>query len=465
MLLSKEITQVKYSASVLRTIAIALIVTVVALGQGRAGPDTEAARVASFILGNGLQVVVIPDHRAPVVTHMLWYRVGSADEEPGKSGIAHFFEHLMFKSTKNHPQGEFSAAVAEIGGQENAFTSFDYTAYYQQVAPSALKSMMEFEADRMRNLVLTDEVVATERDVIIEERVSRVENDPGGLLGEEINATLYQNHPYRTPVIGWMHEIRKLNLADAVAFYNRYYVPNNAILVVAGDVDQQTVKTLAEETYGRIPRGTDLPPRIRPAEPRQDTMRTVTLRDERVTQPVFRKLWLVPSYTSAKPGEAEAFDLLAEILGGGARSRIYQKLVVDDRIAASAGAWYQGTALDDTTFGVWGSPVDDNSLSAVEAAVTAEIARIAENGVTEDEMEKAKNRFLKSVIFARDSQSGMARIYGSSLSVGETIDSIEKWPGEIKAVTSAQIRAAAVRILGSKGTVTGYLLPNGDDIK
>ena len=223
----------------------------------------DGPQIDSFVLDNGLQVVVIPDHRAPIVTHMLWYKVGSADEAPGKSGIAHFFEHLMFKGTENYGPGIFSARVADVGGQENAFTSYDYTAYYQQVAPDILPEMMAMEADRMTNLILTDEVIGPERDVVIEERNMRVENAPGSLLSEEVSATLYQNHPYRIPVIGWMHEIEQLNREDGIEFYRRYYAPNNAVLVVAGDVETETVRQLAEETYGKVARGPDLPERLR----------------------------------------------------------------------------------------------------------------------------------------------------------------------------------------------------------
>ncbi|MCC0030979.1 MAG: insulinase family protein [Brucellaceae bacterium] len=433
---------------------ISTVLLAVAPARAETGPDVE-----SFTLDNGLQVVVIPDHRAPVVTHMVWYKVGSADEQPGKSGIAHFFEHLMFKATKNHPAGAFSQAVADIGGEENAFTSYDYTAYYQKVAPQALGTMMAFEADRMVNLVLNDEVVATERDVIIEERNSRIDNEPRSLMGEELNATLYQNHPYRIPVIGWMHEIRKLNLDDAVAFYKRYYEPNNAVLVVAGDTDAATVRRLAEDTYGRIPRGPDLPPRERPTEPPQETARTVTLTDARITRPSFSRSWLVPSYDTAKPGEAEALDLMSEILGGGVRSRIYQDLVVKDQLAASAGANYGGDAMDVGTFSVWGTPRDGVELKTLQDAVDAQIALIAKSGVTDEELEKAKNRFLKSVLFARDSQSSMARIYGASLATGSTLADIAEWPDRIRAVTPQAVQDAAQRHLTAQGTVTGYLLP------
>jgi zinc protease len=446
----------------------ALTLTVASFVPARADTTPKTAKaiettnkddVSSFHLDNGLEVVVIPDHRAPVVTHMMWYHVGSADEEPGKSGIAHFFEHLMFKATKTYPAGEFSRKVAEIGGQENAFTSYDYTAFYQQVAPSALEMVMTYEADRMENLILNDDVVKTERDVVLEERRSRTDSNPSALLAEEVNATLYQNHPYRIPIIGWLHEMQQLNLAEALAFYVKYYTPNNATLVVSGDVDLATVKALAEKTYGKVPRRAEPGKRERPQEPEQNTKRTVSLADPRVSQPSFQKMWLAPSYTSAKPGEAEALDLLSEILGGSNRSRIYQSLVITDGTAASAGAYYQGGSLDTGSFGVYGSPRGTATLTEVEAGIDVQIARIIKDGVTEDELEKARNRFLKSVIFARDSQAGMARIYGSTLSTGQTIQDIQEWPDRIRAVKVQDIQSVAQRYLVDSRSVTSYLMP------
>lgn len=419
----------------------------------------QANKVTGFSLDNGMQIVVIPDHRAPIVTHMVWYKVGSADEPPGKSGIAHFFEHLMFKGTTNHKAGEFDAAIAAIGGSNNAFTSFDYTAYYETVTPAALGEMMRFEADRMRNLDLSDEVVATERDVILEERRSRVDNSPDALLGEEVNATLYQNQPYRIPVIGWKQEIEALNRTDARAFYDRYYTPNNAVLVVAGDVDAQTVRELAEQAYDKLERGPDLPPRNRPVEPEQNTRRTVTLNDPRVSVPSFSTCWIVPSYNTDSNGEAEALDLLAEILGGGSRSRLYQELVVKKGIATGVGASFQGTMLDDTSFSVYGMPRGDAGLAEVEAAVNAEVVRIAAEGVTADELEKAKKRLVRSMVFARDKQAAMANIYGATLATGGTVQDIEEWPRRIREVTTDQVKAVAARYLGMDHATTGYLLP------
>ena len=442
-----------------RLLAAGLAVSCAFAVAARAEDKPAEWKVSDFTLDNGLQVVVIPDHRAPIVTHMVWYKAGSADEPPGKSGIAHFFEHLMFKGTKNHPAGEFDAKVSEIGGEQNAFTSYDYTAFFQTVAPDALPTMMAYEADRMRNLILTEDVIGPERDVVLEERRMRVENDPEALLQEEFNATLYQNQPYRIPVIGWMQEMEKLNRVDATAFYDKFYAPNNAVLVVAGDIEPEQVKKLAEDTYGKVPRGPDLPPRDRPKEPEQNTRRTVVMEDQRVSVPSFSKSWVVPSYHTAKPGEAEALDLLSEILGGGNRSRLYQELVVKNGIASSAGAYFQGTMLDDTSFTVYGSPLGDKSIEDVEKAVDGEIARIAKDGVTADELERAKTRFVRSAVFARDNQAGMARIYGSALATGGTVKDVADWPDRIRAVTAEQVQDAARRYLDANRSVAGYLMP------
>ncbi|RUW26199.1 insulinase family protein [Mesorhizobium sp. M4B.F.Ca.ET.215.01.1.1] len=440
-----------------RRLRAALLTSALALtGPALAGDD---GKVTDFLLDNGMEVVVIPDHRAPIVTHMVWYKIGSADEPAGKSGIAHFFEHLMFKATTNHAAGEFDSAVAEIGGSNNAFTSYDYTAFHETVAPSALGEMMAFEADRMRNLILTDDVIKTERDVILEERRSRIDSSPQALLEEEVDATLWQNQPYRIPVIGWMQEMEQLNRTDATAFYDKYYRPNNAVLVVAGDVEPDTVKALAEKTYGKVARGPDLPPRIRPVEPEQNTKRSVTLSDARVSVPTFSTQWVVPSYHTARPGEAEALDLLAEILGGGNRSRLYQQLVVKQGVAAEAGAYFQGTMLDATNFTIYGAPRGDAKLGDVEAAVDAEVARIARDGVTDDELEKAKQRYVRSMIFARDKQDDMANMYGSTLATGGNVQDVLEWPDRIRKVTADEVKAVAARYLVLDHSTTGYLLP------
>jgi zinc protease len=414
--------------------------------------------VTSFTLDNGLDVVVIPDRRTPVVTHMVWYRVGAADETPGKSGLAHFLEHLLFKGTKKNPQGLFSQTVATIGGQENAFTSSDYTGYFQRTTRDRLKQMMEFESDRMTGLVLTDDVVKPELQVILEERNMRVENNVNARLGEQMEAALYLNHPYGRPVIGWRHEMEGLTREDALEFYKRFYTPNNAILIVAGDVTPEEVKKYAEETYGRVPRVAEVKPRVRPQEPKQDAPRTVTLADPRVTQPSLSRYYLSPSYTSGRPGEAEAIDIMAHILGRGANSRLYQKLVVEDGTAVSAGASYYGTSLDATRLAIAATPKPGTSLTQVEAAIDAVLTELIEKGVTQEELDRSRNRLIADAVYAQDSQSSLARWYGASLSTGLTIEQIQNWPNRLRAVTVDDVKNAARDVLDKRRSVTGYLI-------
>src|SRR3954453_9908781 len=437
------------AAFVVATLAVSGVQT----AKAASGPD-----VAHFTLGNGLEVVVIPDHRTPVVTHMVWYRVGAADETAGKSGLAHFLEHLMFKGTDKNPQGLFSQVVATIGGQENAFTTSDYTGYFQRVTREQLKTLMEFESDRMTGLVLTDGVVKPELNVVLEEFNMRVANNPGARLEEQMEAALYLNHPYGRPVIGWRQEIEKLNREDALAFYRRFYTPNNAILIVAGDVTAEQVKTLAEETYAKVPRIIEIAPRVRPQEPVQEAARTVTLADPRVNQPSVQRIYLAPSYTTAKPNEAEALDVMAHIIGRGSTSRPSQALVLDKGIAVNAGAGYHGTALDYARLNVFGSPKPGSSLQQIEEAIDAVIAEVADKGVTGDELERSKSRLIADAIYAQDNQSTLARWYGAALATGGTVEQVQSWPDRIRAVTPEAVQAAARQWLDKRRSVTGYLI-------
>ncbi len=425
-----------------------------AQAQGKpAGPAVTQAKLA-----NGLDIVIIPDHRAPVVTHMIWYRNGSADDPPGKSGIAHFLEHLMFKGTKANPQGKFSELVADLGGQENAFTGNDYTAYFQRVAKEHLGVCMEYEADRMKNLVLTDEVVGPERDVVLEERRMRTDSDPSHQLNEAVLAALFTQHPYGKPIIGWSHEIETLERADALAYYDRFYCPENAVLVVAGDVDATDAIGLAEKYYGPIPARGEVPKRFRPREPEPRAQRLVTLVDEKVEQPTHQSVFLVPSYRSAAGGEAEALEVLAHLLGGGQTSLLFKSLVMDGKLAVSAGAHYQGTAVDDTRFYVFAVPAKDVSLAAIDAAIDAVIARVAAQGVTEPELRRAKTRLVAEAVYAQDSQAALAHWYGASLAAGISLESVAQWPERIEAVKPDDVRKAALW-LDKRRSVTGFLLP------
>ncbi|AWL99270.2 pitrilysin family protein [Bradyrhizobium amphicarpaeae] len=440
-------------------LAALLSTSVLTSGAALAQTTVTSAPPASFTLANGMQVVVIPDHRTPVVTEMIWYKVGSADETPGKSGLAHFLEHLMFKGTSKHPVGEFSQTVLRVGGNENASTSVDYTNYYQRVPKEQLATMMEFEADRMTGLILKDENVLPERDVVLEEYNMRVANNPDARLNEQIMAALYLNHPYGRPVIGWHQEIEKLDREDALAFYRRFYAPNNAILVIAGDVEASDIRPLVERNFGAIPAQPAIPARrVRPQEPEPAAPRTVTLADPRVEQPSMRRYYLVPSATTAAAGESAALDVLAQLMGSGSNSYLYRALVVDKPLAVSANASYSSISLDPTQFAVSASPKPGISFAEVEQAVDAVIANVAQNPIRAEDLERVKTQLIAEAIYAQDNQAVLARWYGGALTTGLSVEDIRSWPDRIRAVTAEQVRAVAQKWLEKKRSVTGYLI-------
>ena len=437
-----------------RSALVAALALVAAVGVARAaGPQ-----ISDFKLANGLEVVVIPDHRAPVVTHMIWYKVGAADETPGKSGLAHYLEHLMFKGTAKNPGNTFTETVAKIGGEENAFTASDYTGFVERVPREHLKQMMAFEADRMTGLALTDAVARPELKVVLEELNMRVANNPGARLDERMDAALYLNHPYHRPVIGWRHEVEKLTLDDALAFYRRFYTPNNAVVVVAGDVTPDEVRADAEATYGKIAPRAEIGPRVRPTEPVQDAPRTVTLADPRVEQPSVQRYYLAPSASKAKPGEEEALDVLATVLGKDANSRLYKTLVMDKGLALNAGAFYSDTALDYGKFGVYASPKPGVTLHTVEAGIDAVLNDVIQHGITADELDRAKTGLIADAVYAQDNQATLARWYGAGLTTGQTVAEVSGWTDRVRAVTVAQVQEAARQWLDMRQSVTGYLV-------
>ena len=429
--------------------------------RGQDAGFTFAPNASQFTLDNGMEVVVIPDRRAPVVTHMVWYKVGAADEPPGQSGIAHFLEHLMFKGTTNFPDDVFSQTIARLGGTENAFTSYDYTAYFQRIAVEHLPLMMEMEADRMKNLVLLEDDVASERNVILEERATRVDNDPSAQMRESFTATLYQNHPYGVPVIGWRHEMEELSREMALDFYAQYYTPENAILVVAGDVDEPVVRELAETYYGVLPqREGAITERMRPLEPEPVAERRIALRDARIAQPLVQIAYLAPSYTlSENERMAPALDVLAHYLGDGATSRLYRRFVIEERTAASMGAFYQGSALDHGAFYLFAYPADGTTLESLETDLNAEIESFMAEGISEEELTRAKRNLVAQTVFAQDSQSSLARIFGSSLAVGEDLADVQGWPVRIDAVTTDDVMEAARMVLQPHRAVVGTQRP------
>lgn len=422
-----------------------------------------AETVTDFTLPNGLQVVVIEDHRAPAVVHMVWYRVGAADEPPGHSGIAHFLEHLMFKGTDEVPSGKFSEIVQAQGGSDNAFTSWDYTAYFQRVAADRLDLVMKLEADRMRDLRLTQEDVATERAVILEERTTRTDSDPGALFEEQAQAAQYLNHPYGIPIIGWRHEIEQLDRDDALTFYRRFYAPNNAVLVVAGDVTPDEVKRLAERHYGPLAPTEGLPPRLRPSEPPQLAERRLSMADPRVAQPYVARSYLAPERNSGAQDKAAALTILAYLLGGsGTTSVLARKLTFDTQTAVYASAFYNGDTLDAGTFGLIVAPAPGVSLPQAEAAMDEAIAQFLKDGVDPAALDRMKTQIRAEQIYADDNTSALANLYGEALAIGLTVADVQAWPDVLQAVTAEDVMAAAQEVLDRRTAVTGYLEAAGE---
>jgi zinc protease len=418
-----------------------------------------AEDVTNFTLANGMQVVVIEDHRAPVVVHMVWYRVGAADEPPGHSGIAHYLEHLMFKGTDDVGPGEFSEIVEAQGGNDNAFTSWDQTAYFQRVAADRLDLMMKLEADRMRDLRLVEQDVLTERSVILEERNQRTDSNPGGLLNEQMRAAQFLNHPYGVPIIGWRHEIETLTRQDALDFYAANYAPNNAILVVAGDVTPDQVRALAEDHYAPLEPSDRIVSRERPSEPPQLSERRMTLSDARVSEPYVARTYLAPERDPGDQKTAAALTILAELLGGsGTTSVLARALQFDTQKAVYASAYYDGTTVDDTTFGLIVVPTPDTSLQEVEDAMDGVIDTFLKDGPDPQAFARIKAQIRAADIYARDDANGLARRYGEALSVGLSIDDVRQWPTVLDSVTPDDVMTAARQVFDRKRAVTGWLM-------
>jgi zinc protease len=423
-----------------------------------------AEDVTTYQLQNGMDVVVIEDHRAPVVVHMVWYRSGSADEPPGQSGVAHFLEHLLFKATDTLESGEFSRVVAENGGSDNAFTSYDYTAYYQRVAADRLELMMQMEADRMNNLRLTPEDIVTERGVILEERNQRTDNNPNALAREQMRAVQYLNHRYGVPIIGWRHEMETLDMDDALDFYDLYYSPNNAILVVAGDVLPRDVFELANKYYGVIPAEENLPERFRSAEPPQTAARRLTYLDDRVAQPYVSRSYLAPERDPGDQETAAALVYLAELLGGSQfSSALGQALQFDTQTAVYAGAGYSGLSLDDATFNVTVVPAQGVTLSDAEVAMDQVLVDFLATDIDPDQMDRIRTQLRAQEIYALDNVEGIANRYGRALAMGLSVEDVQAWPEVLQSVTAEDVLAAAAEVLDSRRSVTMWVAANEED--
>lgn len=429
-----------------------------AFGLAAIAAPALAEDVTTYRLDNGLDVVVIEDHRAPVVVNMVWYNAGAADEKRGVSGVAHFLEHLMFKGTRTMAPGELSKVVAANGGSDNAFTSWDYTAYHQRISADRLGLVMKMEADRMRNLLLSDDDWKTEREVIIEERNQRTDSDPGAIFGEQRRAAQFLNHPYGTPVIGWRHEMEQLTRQDALDWYQRMYAPNNATLIVAGDVKPEEVRDLAQEYFGPLAPSTGIVERVRPQEPPQLAERRLAFSDPRVAQPVLTRSYLAPERDPGDQKKAAALTILAELLGGdGQTSVLARALQFDKPVALYTSAYYDGTSYDDTTFNLAVVPAEGVSLADAEAALDAVLADFLAKGPDPKQFARIQTQIEAAQIYGKDDVEGLARKYGEGLASGLTIRDIQDWPAVLQSVTPEDVVAAAREVLDRKRAVTGWM--------
>ncbi len=425
-------------------------------------PVEKVFNAETFSLINGMQVVVIPNHRVPVVAQMVWYRVGGADEDRGQSGLAHFVEHLMFKGSEHVPPGEFSTRVKAMGGDDNAFTGQDFTGYHQKVTIEHLPEIMEMEADRMRGLLFPPDAVLSERNVVLEERRERTENDPRGYFGEQMKAMLFVNHPYGNPVGGWFNEVDALTRDNVMAFYKKWYTPNNAILVVSGDITAKELEPLANRTFGTIP-ARDVPERHWTKVPPMLALPQLVMQRPDIQQPTWQRLYRVPSLRQSRD-DALALDVLQEIMDGGAATRLYKALAVDQKLASSIDLDYDPFAWDDGVLWISAVPVEGVSMDTLGKAIDAQLRLLIEKGVTDKEMEEARIRVRDTSVFARDSLMGPAMILGRILVTGGKLEDAEIWPSLIDKVTPAQVQDVAKRFLNPddfarRPYVTGFMLP------
>ncbi len=415
----------------------------------------------TFKLDNGLQIVVVPNHLAPAVTQMVWYKVGSSDEVPGKTGLAHYLEHLMFRGTAMMAPGEFSRKIAAQGGNDNAFTSYDYTAFYETVAADRLAMIMQMEADRMQNLKILPATATPELSVVLNERQQRTDNSPEGRFEEKLRHILMPDYPYGTPVIGWKPEIEKLTAVDANNFYANHYAPNNAIVVISGDVTLDQVKKLAADTYGKIPKhGVSAPKSFSaPAEPQQHRFE---MTDAGVEQPQLQWDAVVPSYSTGKNREAYALEVLAEALDGGQVGPLYRDLVAGQGAASVVETGYDPDARGEAVFTVVVVPHPGKDPKSLEKSLQDELQKLAQSGLDNQIIENAKKRLMRDAIFERDSLLAPGYVFGEGLTTGHTVDDIEAWPDRIKAVTSDQVNAALRQLVASHIAITALLLPDAN---
>lgn len=423
------------------------------------GADAAVFYPTSFTLANGLQVIVVPNHIAPAVTQMVWYKVGSSDETPGKTGLAHYLEHLMFRGTDNVGPGDFSKMIAEQGGNDNAFTSYDYTAFFETVAADRLPMIMSLEADRMQHLRITAETATPELSVVLDERQERTDNNPHGRFSEKTRHLLMPHHPYGTPVIGWKSEIEKLTVSDARQFYEHHYAPNNAVVVVSGDVTPEEVMRLAASIYGSVPKRDVVPRRALHSSPVPEK-HDFTMVDLGVEQPQIQSEIVVPSRITQKGKESYALEVLGEALESGEVGILYRRLVMDQNLASGLAANYDSAARGDAIFTLEAVPRPGVSAKKLETALTDELTKLASSGLEAKDVADAKERLKRSAIFARDSLMMPGYAFGMTLATGGNVADVEEWPTRLDSVTVDDVNAALRDLVANPKRLMAALLPD-----
>jgi len=439
--------------------ARAIILAIGLLGTMTGSVDAAVFYPSNFTLSNGLEVVVVPNRLAPVVSQMVWYKVGAADEVQGKNGLAHYLEHLMFRGTSNIPPDEFSRLIAGQGGQDNAFTSYDYTAFFEEVEASRLPMIMQMEADRMHNLRILQETAGPELHVVLDERQQRTDNDPEGRFIEKLDHQFMPHYPYGRPVIGWKKEIEKLSVSDAQKFYESHYAPNNAVVIISGDVTVEDVMRLAAATYGRVPQSTVAPRHVLTSAP-EPNMHEFSQVDVGVEQAEVVWRFVVPSYATQKSNEAYAYEVLSEALDDGEVGLLYRTLVSESAVASGVETSYDPDARGETSFTIAASPRPGQTYQSLEKALRAILRESADKGLDEQAVSEAKKRLQRSAIFAREGLMMPGYAFGMALTTGHTVADVEAWPERIDAVTVDQVNTALRTLASSQRQIMGALLPD-----
>ncbi len=410
-------------------------------------------------LKNGLEINVIENHKSPIISFMIWYKAGGGDDYSGKSGIAHFLEHLSFEGTNILKAGEYSKIISDNGGISNAFTGLDYTAYYENITKDKLDLVMFLAANRMKQVQITPKVFAKEKKVVLEERLSRYDNNPAAIFNEKLKAKLWQDLPYGRPIIGFKDEIENLSIEDVKDFYNSFYAPNNAIIVVSGDTTLAKVTKYAKEFFGKIPKSEKLPQRNwSDKKPKIQKSNKIVMQDERIKEPRLMKIYAVPSFNKDKSGKAYSLEVLNEILGSSLSSRLYKSLVMDKGKALSAYSFYSGSSFGYGTFGFYCIPKEGVSLNILQKLIEDEVQKIAKGDITDKEVLEAKQKITNQLEYLKDNPLELSNTFGALLSVGLTAEDIKKYPERIKAVTRQDIIKAAGLLNGAPCAV-GYLEP------